>query len=117
MGNMIGSGRLSLPASLAPYGAVSLIGWTVSAAGAICLALAFARLAAYRSCHRRPYAYTRLAYGDLAGFLVAWGYWISTWCTNAALAIAFVGYLDPFIPTIVRNPPRAAVWPSRSSGP
>jgi arginine:agmatine antiporter len=26
-----------------------------------------------------PYAYSRLAYGDFAGFLVAWGYWISIW--------------------------------------
>ena len=55
-----------------------------------------------------PYAYTRQAYGDLAGFLVAWGYWISTWTTNAALAVAFVGYLDPFIPSIVRTPIAAA---------
>jgi APA family basic amino acid/polyamine antiporter len=108
MGNMIGSGVFLLPASLAPYGAVSLLGWTVSAAGAICLALSFARLAAYAPAAGGPYAYTRLAYGDLAGFLVAWGYWISIWCSTAALAIAFVGYLDPFIPAIVRNPPRAA---------
>ncbi len=55
-----------------------------------------------------PYAYTRQAYGDLAGFLVAWGYWISIWTANAALAVAFVGYLDPFIPSVVRNPASAA---------
>ena len=30
------------------------------------------------------------------------------WTTNAALAVAFVGYLDPFIPSIVRNPLAAA---------
>lgn len=108
MGSMIGSGVFLLPASLAPYGAVSLIGWTVSAAGAICLALSFARLSAYAPAAGGPYAYTRLAFGDLAGFLVAWGYWISIWCSNAALAIAFVGYLDPFIPAIVRHPARAA---------
>ncbi|HET7220301.1 MAG TPA: amino acid permease [Vicinamibacterales bacterium] len=108
IGNMIGSGVFLLPASLAPFGAVSLLGWTVSAAGAICLALTFARLSAHAPAAGGPYAYTRLAYGDLAGFLVAWGYWISIWCSNAALAIAFVGYLDPFIPAIVRNPPLAA---------
>jgi basic amino acid/polyamine antiporter, APA family len=109
MGNMIGSGVFLLPASLAPYGAVSLLGWAVSAAGAICLALTFARLSGYAPAAGGPYAFTRLAYGDLAGFLVAWGYWISIWCSNAALAIAFVGYLDPFIPAIVRNPPLAAM--------
>jgi APA family basic amino acid/polyamine antiporter len=108
MGSMIGSGVFLLPASLAPFGAISLVGWIVSAAGAILLAVVFARLSAYQPAAGGPYAYTRQAYGDLAGFLVAWGYWISIWCTNAALAVAFVGYLDPFIPTIVRNPPLAA---------
>jgi APA family basic amino acid/polyamine antiporter len=108
MGNMIGSGVFLLPASLAPYGAISLLGWVVSAAGAVALALVFARLAQFNPLNGGPYAFTRQAYGDLAGFLVAWGYWISVWCTNAALAVAFVGYLDPFFPTIVRNPPLAA---------
>jgi APA family basic amino acid/polyamine antiporter len=109
MGNMIGSGVFLLPASLAPFGAISLLGWIVSAAGSIFLALVFARLARFHPASGGPYAYTRLAYGDLAGFLVAWGYWISVWCTNAALAVAFVGYLDPFVPSIVHSPPRAAL--------
>ena len=105
---MIGSGVFLLPASLAAYGGLSLIGWMISAAGSVCLALVFARLAGFRPASGGPYAYTRQAYGDLAGFLVAWGYWISVWTTNAALAVAFVGYLDPFVPSIVRNPLAAA---------
>jgi basic amino acid/polyamine antiporter, APA family len=109
MGNMIGSGVFLLPASMAPFGAVSFLGWMVSAAGSVLLALVFARLARFNPASGGPYAYTRQAYGDLAGFLVAWGYWISTWCANAALAVALVGYLDPFIPGIVRNPPIAAL--------
>jgi basic amino acid/polyamine antiporter, APA family len=108
MGNMIGSGVFLLPSSLAPYGGVSLLGWMVSGAGAILLALVFGRLARFLPASGGPYAYTRAAYGDLAGFLVAWGYWISIWSSNAALAVAFVGYLDPFIPSIVRTPPLAA---------
>ena len=108
MGNMIGSGVFLLPASLAPFRGLSIAGWMVSAGGAICLALVFAWLAAYKPASGGPYAYTRLAYGDLAGFLVAWGYWISIWTANAALAVAFVGYLDPFIPSLVRNPATAA---------
>jgi basic amino acid/polyamine antiporter, APA family len=109
MGNMIGSGIFLLPASLAPYGAVSLAGWIVSAAGSILLAVVFARLARLHPAAGGPYAYTRLAFGDLAGFLVAWGYWISVWCALAALAVAFVGYLDPFVPSIVRRPAPAAL--------
>ena len=116
MGNMIGSGVFLLPASLAPFGGLSLLGWAVSTTGAILLALVFARLARIDPAAGGPYAYTRRAFGDFAGFLVAWGYWISIWCTNAALAVAGVGYLDLFIPSIVRNPPAAgmlavaAVW-------
>jgi APA family basic amino acid/polyamine antiporter len=109
MGNMIGSGVFLLPASLAPYGGVSLIGWLVSATGAVLLALVFARLAGFNPVTGGPYAYTRQAYGDFAGFVVAWGYWISMWCTNAALAVAFVGYLGPFFPTLVQVPAAAAI--------
>jgi APA family basic amino acid/polyamine antiporter len=109
MGNMIGSGVFLLPASLAAFGGLSLAGWVLSAAGATCLALVFARLAGVVPAAGGPYAYTRRAFGDVPAFLVAWGYWISVWSTLAALAVAGVGYLDPFIPTIVRTPALAAL--------
>jgi APA family basic amino acid/polyamine antiporter len=108
MGNMIGSGVFLLPASLAAYRGLSLGGWIVSAAGSVMLALVFARLARQSPAAGGPYAYTRLAFGDVPGFLVAWGYWLSVVGTLAALAVAFVGYLDPFVPTIVRTPALAA---------
>jgi basic amino acid/polyamine antiporter, APA family len=108
MGNMVGSGVFLLPASLAPFGAISLAGWLMSTAGAVLLALVFARLAAANPAAGGPYAFTRSAFGELAGFIVAWGYWISVWCSNAALSVAFVGYLDPFFPSIVRNPASGA---------
>ena len=105
---MIGSGVFLLPASLAPYGGLSLAGWVVSATGSVLLAIVFARLGRRDPAAGGPYAYTRRSFGDLAGFLVAWGYWISSWATNAALAVAFVGYLSPFVPTVVANPASAA---------
>src|SRR3954462_8336372 len=79
MGNMIGSGVFLLPASLAPYGGPSLAGWLGAATGSVLLALVFARLARFNPAAGGPYAYTRQAFGDLPGFLVAWGYWISVW--------------------------------------
>jgi basic amino acid/polyamine antiporter, APA family len=109
VGNMIGSGVFLLPAALAAYGGLSLVGWLVSATGSVLLALVFARLSRLDPASGGMYAYTRRAFGDLPGFLVGWGYWISTWCTNAALAVAFVGYLDPFLPSIVRSPARAGL--------
>jgi APA family basic amino acid/polyamine antiporter len=47
-----------------------------------------------------PYAYTRKGFGDFAGFLIAWGYWISVWCTNAAISVAFVSALSTFFPVL-----------------
>lgn len=109
MGNMIGSGVFLLPASLAAYRGLSLAGWLVSAAGAVMLALVFARLSRQYPAAGGLYAYTRAAFGDTAGFLIAWGYWLSTVGTLAALAVALVGYLDPFVPSLVRTPPAAAL--------
>ncbi len=76
LGNMIGSGVFLLPASLAPYGGFSLIGWLISAIGALLLAGVFYRLAKRAPRAGGPYAYSREAFGDCIGFLVAWTYWV-----------------------------------------
>lgn len=93
VGNMIGSGVFLLPASLGPYGAVSMVGWALSCAGAMLLALVFAWLARGLPRAGGPYAYTRAAFGDFAAFLVAWGYWVSICAGNAAIAVAMVSYV------------------------
>ncbi|MGW3200340.1 amino acid permease [Streptomyces sp. NPDC001118] len=98
MGNIIGGGIFLLPASIAPYGTVSLVAFAVLTVGAIMLALVFGRLAARDPRTGGPYVYAREAFGDFAGFLAAWAYWITTWVSNAALAVAAVGYLDVLIP-------------------
>jgi len=92
VGNMIGSGVFLLPASLGPYGAVSMVGWAFSSLGAMLLALTFAWLARDLPRAGGPYAYTRAAFGDFPAFLVAWGYWISICAGNAAIAVAMVSY-------------------------
>jgi len=108
VGNMIGSGVFLLPASLAGYGGISVFGWLISAVGATLLALVFARLSRRVPKAGGPYAYTRRGFGDFAGFLVAWGYWISILATNAAIAVAFVSYLSIFWPALATNSVLAA---------
>jgi APA family basic amino acid/polyamine antiporter len=108
VGNMIGSGIFLLPATMAPYGGVSALGWAFTAAGAILLALTFAWLARARPVASGIYAYPKLAFGDFAGFLVAWSYWISIWITGAALATATVSYLSALIPPLAESRPLAA---------
>jgi APA family basic amino acid/polyamine antiporter len=108
VGNMIGSGVFLLPSSLAPFGGLSIIGWLVSAAGAVCLALVFAWLGGRLPRLGGPYAYTREGFGDFAGFWVAWAYWISIWTSNAALAVAFVSYSSVFWPALDASPAAGA---------
>lgn len=103
VGNMVGSGVFLLPAALAPFGGVSLLGWLASAGGALLLGLAIARSARRLPEPGGPYAYTRGAFGDFAAFLVGWGYWISCWCAQAAIAIAMVGYLGSLFPALTAS--------------
>lgn len=117
VGNMIASGVFMLPAALASYGPVSLVGWIISGIGAMSLALVYAWLSRIRpEATGGPYAYTRDGMGEFAAFLVAWGYWISVWATNAAIAVAFVSYLGAFIPalssssTLAMGTGLAAIW-------
>jgi basic amino acid/polyamine antiporter, APA family len=109
IGNMIGSGIFLLPASLAPYGGISLVGWLISTGGSLLLAQVFCSLARRAPLAGGPYAYTRLAFGDLAGFLMAWGYWISVLAAVAAIAVAFISYMAIFFPSLANRPVQAAV--------
>jgi basic amino acid/polyamine antiporter, APA family len=103
MGNMIGSGIFLLPSSLAPYGLLSIVGWIVTSFGAIMLALVFAKLSQMIVGAGGPYAYSRVAFGDFAGFWIAWGYWIALWVSVAGVAVAFIGYLAAFFPALNTN--------------
>ena len=96
VGNMIGSGIFLLPSSLAGFGGITIVGWVLTATGAMLLALVFARLGRAYPQTGGPYAFSRHAFGDFIGFLTAWGYWIAAWVGNAAIAIAFVSYLGYF---------------------
>lgn len=104
VGNMVGSGAYLVPAALGSYGPIGLVGWALTAVGAICLALVFGRLGRIMPAEGGPYAYTRATLGDAPAFLVAWGYWVSVWVGNAAIATAFVAYLTPFFPTLGTSP-------------
>lgn len=104
VGNMIASGVFLLPASLAAYGGIGLLGWIGSSAGAIVLALLFSRLSKMiPNALGGPYAYTRAGLGEFPAYLVGWGYLISIWSTNAAITVAFVSYMTVFFEVLKTN--------------
>jgi basic amino acid/polyamine antiporter, APA family len=102
-GNMVGSGVFLLPASLAAYGSISLLAWLATALGALLIALVFAKLGTVMPKTGGPYAYCREAFGDFVGFQMAYNYWIALWVGNAAIAVAFTGYLSFFFPVLAKN--------------
>jgi basic amino acid/polyamine antiporter, APA family len=103
VGNMIGSGVFLLPSALAIYGGISLVGWLFSTIGAMVLAILFSYLSKAMPSVGGPYAYTREGLGEFPAFLVAWGYWVSVWCGNAAITVAFVSYLSVFFPILATD--------------
>jgi APA family basic amino acid/polyamine antiporter len=95
IGSIVGTGVFTMPAVLAGAGTSSLITLAVIAVGAMLLAIMFGQLT-----RRVPnsdggmYAYARHEFGDFAGYLTGWCYWIQAWAGNAAIVSAWVLYVD-----------------------
>jgi basic amino acid/polyamine antiporter, APA family len=97
VGNMVGSGIFTLPAALAgEAGPASIVALVFTGVGAMLLALVFANLGRAHPRTGGPYYFARRAFGDFVGFQTAWAYWIAAWVGNAAIAVAFAGYLGVF---------------------
>ena len=96
VGSVIGTGVFALPSALGAFGPVSLVAFGLVTVGAIALALTFRSLTGRLPDSGGPYVYARAAFGDFAGFLNAWSYWITAWAGNAAIVVAWVGYVEVF---------------------
>ena len=95
VGSIVGTGVFAMPAVLAGAGTSSLLVLGVIAVGAMLLAVLFGQLT-----RRIPntdgglYAYARYEFGDFAGYLTGWCYWVQCWAGNAAIVSAWVFYVD-----------------------
>jgi arginine:agmatine antiporter len=103
-GNMIGTGVFLLPVNLASVGGISIFGWVVATAGAAALGLVFAKLGELEPKEGGPYAYARDFLGPYVGFQTNYVYWFGNWIGNIAIAVAAVGYLAEFFPSISGPP-------------
>jgi APA family basic amino acid/polyamine antiporter len=99
VGSVIGTGVFALPSALAAYGPISLVAFVLVTVGAVALALTFRSLNTRLPGSGGPYVYARDAFGEFAGFLNAWSYWITAWAGNAAIVVAWVGYVEVFCNT------------------
>jgi len=96
--NMIGSGVFLLPATLAPVGGISLIGWLFATLGAVALALVFSRLTQRQPLAGGPASHVHAALGPFAGFQASLWYWGACLIGNVAIAAAAAGYLAALVP-------------------
>jgi APA family basic amino acid/polyamine antiporter len=107
-GSIVGTGVFTMPAVLARAGTSSLVTLAVIAVGAMLLAVLFGQLT-----RRVPnsdgglYAYARHEFGDFAGYLTGWCYWIQAWAGNAAIVSSWVLYIDALFGI---SPPAIGNW-------
>ncbi|MBH3338850.1 putrescine-ornithine antiporter [Pseudomonas mendocina] len=96
--NMMGSGIIMLPSSMAQLGAISLLSWVVTAVGSMAIAYGFAQCGIYCPRPGGMSAYSEEAHGKSAFFLCSYLYFLSLVIGNVAIGISAVGYLTPFFP-------------------
>lgn len=109
--SMIGGGAFNLPQNMAQgagLGAV-VIAWAITLVGMFFLSNTFRTLA-----DKRPdlkagiYSYAKEGFGPLAGFEMAWGYWLSAAFGNVAFAVLFMQTVGYFFPIFKSG----SNWPS-----
>jgi APA family basic amino acid/polyamine antiporter len=95
IGSIIGTGVFSMPGVLAGAGTSSIIVLGVVAVGAVLLGQLFGQLTKrIPSSDGGLYAYSRHEFGDFAGYLTAWCYWITAFAGNAAIVSSWVLYVE-----------------------
>jgi putrescine:ornithine antiporter len=96
--NMMGSGIIMLPASMAQIGGISLLSWVITAFGSMAIAYSFAQIGVICPRQGGMSAYSEEAHGTSAFFMCSFLYYLSLAIGNVAIAISAVGYLTPFFP-------------------
>lgn len=109
VGGMIGAGIFMLPALIAPYGWIGVIGWGVAIPGVLAIGYTLARLTQAMPGESNTVAIVGTVLGPAVGVLVGWSYWISVWGAIAAIAQSGVAYLGVLVPALGATPLTAAL--------
>lgn len=90
--NMMGSGIILLPATLAEIGTISIFSWILASIGATLLAYAFAKCGMYTKKVGGMGGYAEYRFGRAGNFLSNFCYTISLIIANVAIASGVVSY-------------------------
>jgi APA family basic amino acid/polyamine antiporter len=96
VGTIIGAGIFVLPVSLAPLGRNAVVGWMISGAGAVFVAITLGRLSHLGDDGIQANIERKL--GPTFAFLAAWSFWVSNWVSQAVTALAgasALSWIDP----------------------
>ncbi len=96
----IGSGVFTLTSSLASGAAPGpvLLAWIVVGFGIMMLAMSLNNLLLKQPESEGIQAYAQVGFGNFAGFVSGWGYWLSAWLGNVAFATVLMSSLGYFFP-------------------
>jgi APA family basic amino acid/polyamine antiporter len=95
IGSIIGTGVFTMPAVMAGAGTSSILTLLTVSVGAVLLGVLFGQLTKrVPSAEGGVYAFARHEFGDFAGYLTAWCYWITAWAGNAAIVASWVLYVE-----------------------
>ena len=111
VGSMVGSGIFVLPATLAPSGWTGTASWFVGGVGVIAIAMVLVGLTSAKPEEPSILTICGHSLGLLPGRLIAWSYWVSTWCSAAVVALVGAGYLLRALPV-----PMSSNWASALLG-
>ncbi len=94
----IGSGVFTLTSSLANGSAPGpvLLAWLVVGFGILMLAMSLNNLLLKKPESEGIHAYAQAGFGNFAGFVSGWGYWLSAWLGNVAFATVLMSSLGYF---------------------
>ncbi len=81
-------------------GPFAVFAWLIAGVMAIVIALCFAECSSLVPEVGGPYAYARRAFGNFTGFIAGWSLLIAEWSSIAVFPLAFVAYLEFFIPNM-----------------
>lgn len=102
LSSMLGAGVFSLPQNMASVAspAALLIGWAITGAGILLLALAMLVLTRLRpELDGGIFTYAREGFGELIGFCSAWGYWLCAVIANVSYLVIVFSALSFFTDT------------------
>ncbi|KKJ19094.1 arginine:agmatine antiporter [Enterobacter hormaechei subsp. hoffmannii] len=103
---MFGGGIFNIPQNMSQSAALGaiIIAWAVTALGVFFLAKTFQILSSVKPEMKSGiYMYSRAGFGRMVGFLIAWGYWMSTAFGNVGYAVLLMDALNYFFPPFFKG--------------